>query len=152
MTEDGSYDVSGSTELNDPEADVTFEADATIADLGSDLRISGGATLDIQTHQSFSFTSLGISQGTLTGAASDNLTVTGSMTWVGGTISGFGTLSIAGGAALALGGGNFSYVDETLDGVALDNAGAASFSAVRRDGAARTAPGSTTSRAAASPS
>ncbi len=71
------------------------------------------------------------------------------MTWVGGTISGFGTLSIAGGATLALGGGNFSYVDETLDGVALDNAGAASFSGGAEGMApARTAPGSTTSRAA----
>jgi hypothetical protein len=126
VTEDGYYDVTGSTALNDPEADVTFASDATIADLGADLSISGGATLDIQTGQSIAIDTVEINQGTLTGASSGILTVTGAMTWVGGTISGLRALAIGTGATLSMGQDNNGYT-ETLDGITLDNAGTANL-------------------------
>ncbi len=65
--------------------------------------------------------SLTMSGGTL--STTGTLTVTGTMDWTGGTILGGGTLSIPAGATLTL--GDPSAADtETLDGVALDNAGA----------------------------
>jgi len=53
------------------------------------------------------------------------LTVSGSMTWVGGTVSGGGSLVIANGATLNMSG--FGGNDVTLDGVVLENAGAATL-------------------------
>ena len=97
---------------------ITFTA--PIADLGAGLEVVV-ATLDIATDQSFTFNNLYDSGGVLTGGGGD-LTVTGSMNWDGGTISGFGTLTIASGASLSL-------WDVTLDGVTLDNAGAATLRA-----------------------
>ena len=48
------------------------------------------------------------------------------MTWTGGTIAGFGALDIAAGATFSASGAIGQ--DETLDGVELKNAGAASLS------------------------
>ena len=62
-TEDGTYDVSGSTLVLDPQTVLTFNSDATITSLGSDLQISSGA-LNLTTPQSFSLTSLEMTQGT----------------------------------------------------------------------------------------
>ena len=60
--------------------------------------------MDITTAQSFSFASVEILNGTLSGAGSVNVTITASMSWDQGTISGLGTLTIASGATLSLGG------------------------------------------------
>ena len=66
--------------------------------------------------------------GTLSGANSVNVTVTGSMSWDRGTISGLGTLTIASGATLSLGGGQGDI--ETLGGATLNNAGTATLTSV----------------------
>lgn len=55
-----------------------------------------------------------------------NLAVTGSMSWNGGTISGFGALTIDAGAVLGLSSGEV-VTTETLSGVNLQNAGAVSL-------------------------
>ena len=60
--------------------------------------------MDIAAAQSFSFASVEILNGTLSGAASVNMTVTGTMNWDRGTILGLGTLTVASGATLSLGG------------------------------------------------
>ena len=123
VTVAGTYDVSGSTLVSGGALIVT----APIADLGADLNINGG-TVDITTAQSFSFTSVEILNGTLSGAGSVNVTITGSMSWDQGTISGLGTLTIASGATLSLGGPQRSI--ERLDGTTLDNAGTANLTSV----------------------
>ncbi len=117
----GVYDVSGATVAYGGEVAFT----APITDLGAGLDVVD-ATLDITTSQSFSFTDLSVDNGIVNGGGGD-LTVTGSMTWILGTISGFGTLSIPGQATLALG---TSTADgtETLSGVTLNNAGATTLS------------------------
>ena len=98
MTEDGTYDLGGETQATGG-GTLTFNSDATITDLGSDLEIYYGSTVNIASGQSFSIASVLFSNGggTLTGGGG-SLTVTGSMTWGGGTISGFSTLTIAAGA------------------------------------------------------
>jgi len=63
--------------------------------------------------------------GTLAGAGGD-LTVAGSMVWQGGTISGFGSLTIASGASLDLSDGAFVFT-ETLSGTDLINYGTINF-------------------------
>ncbi len=93
----------------------------TITSNRSALDISDGS-LAFNTTSSIAG-SLTLSNASL-GVAGD-LTVSGPMAWTGGTIAGGGTLSAQGGLAL---GSSGDEVTETLDGVALDNAGAASFS------------------------
>ncbi len=119
----GTYDVSGSTQVDS--GILTFTA--PIADLGADLDVDRGS-VDITTAQSLSFTSVEIYDGTLSGAGSGDVTVTGSMSWDLGTISGLGTLTIASGATLDLGGLQLSL--ETLDDTTLDNAGTATLTTV----------------------
>ena len=103
MTEDGIYDLEGETQTTGGST-LTFNSDATITDLGSDLEIYYGSTVNIASGQSFSIASVLFSDGggTLNGGGG-SLTVTGSMTWGGGTVSGFSTLAIAAGASLTLG-------------------------------------------------
>ncbi len=120
---DGTYDVSGSTQLYS--GTVTFTGE--IADLGSDLNLYD-STLDITTAQSLSLTSVEIYGGTLSGAGSGEMTVTGSMSWEFGTISDLGSLTIASGATLDLGGLQLSL--ETLDDTTLYNAGMATLTSV----------------------
>ena len=122
FTDAGAYDVSGSTRVTSGST-VTFNA--TITNLGNDLEVDN-STLSIATSQSFSFTSLGINGGSLSGLGSGNLTVTGSLTWVGGSISGFGTVSVPSQAALTLGDASNS-LNEELIGIILDNAGTATW-------------------------
>ena len=97
-TEDGAYDVSGSTQV----LYGTAAFNAPITNLGTDLKVDRFATFDVVTNQSFTLTSLEVNQGTLHGAGSGNLTVTASMTWNGGTISGFAALNITNQATLSL--------------------------------------------------
>ena len=123
VTVSGTYDVSGSTLVSGGTLIVT----APIADMGADLNINRG-TVDITTAQSFSFASVEILNGTLSGAGSVNVTITASMSWDQGTISGLGTLTIASGATLSLGGPQRSI--ERLDGTTLDNAGTANLTSV----------------------
>jgi hypothetical protein len=113
-TVSGAYDVTGRTYAARGSR-VSFTA--PIMALGSDLYLSN-AQMNL-TGQSFSLTTLEVYGSTLNGAGGASLTVTGAMTWVGGTVSGFGTLNIPTGATLNLGNGN----SETLEGVALENAG-----------------------------
>ena len=89
----GSYNVAASTDTG---GTVTFTA--PITDLGSDLGVGG--TLNL-TGQSFRMTSVEINpSGLLNGAGGASLTVTGSMSWFGGTLTGFGVLDIASGATV----------------------------------------------------
>ncbi len=94
----------------------------TISSSDSALDISDGA-LALNTSSSIagSFT-----LGNAMLSTAGNLTISGTMTWTGGTIAGLGALDIADGAALqvSLDAGNTA----TLDGVVLENAGAASLS------------------------
>ncbi len=128
-TEAGDYDVSQATTVY-YETTVTFTA--PITDLGSDLNDAGILNLP---GQSFSFTELTVNYPgpatILDGGGGASVTVTGSMIWGGGTITGFGALDIANGATLDIGG----YGDnaETLDGVVLENAGAATLAATNSD-------------------
>jgi hypothetical protein len=118
----GAYDVAMTTDLRSG-ATVTFTA--PIAGLGSDLDVEGGSTLHLP-GQSFSLATLE-KNGTIDGGGGASLTVSGTMTWVGGTVSGSGALNIPSGATLNL--GNSGNSAETLDGVALQNAGTAAWSA-----------------------
>ena len=105
----GLYDIAGLTLIGSGST-VLFNGDATIQDLGSSLLLST-STLDIASSQSFSLTTLGVNQSTLTGGGAGDLTVTGSITWDGGTISGFETLTIPSQATLTL--------SDTIDDVGL---------------------------------
>ena len=122
FTDAGAYDVSGST-LVTSGSTVGFKA--TISDVGNDLEVDN-STLSITTDQSFNLTTLGVNGATLSGPGSGNLTITSSMTWAGGTISGFGTVFVSSQAALTLGAANNS-LNEKLIGITLDNAGAATW-------------------------
>jgi hypothetical protein len=105
---------------------LTFNSDATITDLGTNLSIYyPTSTITVANSQAFSFVAMHI-EGVLSGGGG-NLTVTGSMTWQGGTISGFRTLSIASEAALDLGDPSNSE-SETVVGATLENAGTATLS------------------------
>jgi len=118
VTVEGNYDVTGSTQDN---GRLTFTAPVT--DLGTDLDLLG--TLDIATAQSFDLASLEVTGGSLIGPGSGGLTVTGSMTWNGGVISGLGTLTVASGAVLSAGGSRGFM--EILDATTLDIAGTATL-------------------------
>jgi hypothetical protein len=119
VTIDGSYDVAGGTA--DTYGSATFAQSATIHDLGSDLDVYA-ATLDLDTAQSFSFATVTVTAGSSVDGGGGDLTVTDSMTWDNGLIAGFGTLTISSPATLSLDG------PESLDGVALDNHGTATWS------------------------
>ncbi len=122
-TIDGAFNVSGGTSVGYGSA--TFADDATIDNLGANLEIStSNGALNIASSQSFAITTLSIEEGTLSGDGGD-ITVTGSTTWDGGTISGFGTVTCAGGLTL-IGPSDQNDAIDDLDGVTLDNAGAAS--------------------------
>ena len=122
VTDDGVYDISGTTAVS--YGSLTFPSDATVDNLGADLQINNGAALSMASNRPFAFSTMSIERGTLNGGGG-NLTVTGSMTWDGGTISGFGTLSIPAAATLALGDPSAAATSEVLNGVTLDNAGGA---------------------------
>jgi hypothetical protein len=124
VTEDGTYNVSGSTGIYS--SLFVFNADATIQDLGSNLSVST-STLTIASSQSLSFTTVEIYQSTVSGGGNGAMTVTGTVSWVGGTLSGFGSLSIPAASTLNLG-QQGAQVSEVLDGVTLDNAGTATLS------------------------
>ena len=123
VTVAGTYDVSGSTQVSGGPLIVT----APIADIGADLYVNWG-TVDITTGQLLSCASVEIVNGTLSGTASVNVTVTGAMSWEDGSVTGLGTLTIASGATLSLGGPQGSI--ETLDGTTLHNAGTATLTSV----------------------
>ena len=91
---------------------------------GAGTVITGG-TLHLATGPSFTFATLSMSGGTLTGFSS--LTVTGSTDWTGGTITGGGTFTTQG--SLTLGDPN-QYDIEQLDGATLVNPGAATIATV----------------------
>ena len=93
----------------------------TISSSDSTLDMSSGS-LALATTSSIAG-SLTLSGATLSTAA--DLTVSGSMSWTGGTIAGFGSLDIANGATLQV--SLDPGVTATLDGVVLENAGAAAL-------------------------
>jgi PKD domain len=116
----GAYNVAMTTLLPSG-ATATFTA--PITNLG-DLNVQSGSTLNLP-GQSLSIATVENS-GIINGGGGASLTVSGTMTWVGGTVTGFGALNIPSGATLSLGEGN--NTTETLDGVALENAGTAAWS------------------------
>jgi len=110
---------------------ITVTHDTSVSDAVNSLTISSSqSALDISNGSLALNTTSSIAGGlTLSGATlstAGELTVDGSVTWVGGTVSGGGSLDIATGAALDLGDAS-GNANETLQGVVLQNAGAASF-------------------------
>jgi len=87
----------------------SLDSQATLSLSNGTLSIAASSTLS----------DLNVSDGTLTGAG--DLTVTGTMNWSGGTMSGTGTTTLAQGGALDL-----SYI-LSLDGRTLVNAGTATW-------------------------
>ena len=122
VTDDGVYNISGTTVTS--VGSLTFNSDATITDLGSDLVVST-SSLNIASNQSFDLTTLVINGGTLNGGGSGALLVTGSMTWDEGTVSGFETLTISSQATLTLGDVNDDAPTDLLVGLTLNNFGTA---------------------------
>jgi hypothetical protein len=99
----GTYDVTGRTYFTgDPSSSSTVSFAAPITALGSDLALTD-AVVHL-TGQSFSLPTLEIIHDSeLDGAGAASLTVTGSMTWDGGGVTGLGVLDIPSGATLNLG-------------------------------------------------
>ena len=118
-TVSGSYNVATQTYLY--ATSLTFTT--AIINLGTDLSINN-SNLNL-TGQSFSLATVEFYGGGLNGMGGASLTVTDSIDWIGGTLTGFGALEIPQTATLLLSSGANS---ETLDGVELQNAGAASLS------------------------
>jgi hypothetical protein len=123
VTITGAYNVTGTTQVSG--GTVDFNPAATVTNIGGALTISGG-TGNFNSGEALSVTTLTQSGGTLSG--SDDLTVTGSMTWTstaaGSTQSGSGTTTIVSAASLNVSG---SY-NKTLAGRRLDNHGSAVWS------------------------
>jgi YD repeat-containing protein len=117
----GCYNITGSTLVSGSSA-VMANLTGPVASLGRSLMISTG-TLNLSGGVPINVQTLSLSDGTLTG--SDPLTVSGAMSWTGGTISGRGVINANGG--LALGGGPGVAIGETLSGRTLNNAGAATL-------------------------
>src|SRR5262249_35055717 len=110
----GAYDASIATVVSN--GTVTFEPSATLTSLGQLLTVSGGTAM-FPAGTALSLPALTITGGTLT---SGDLTVTGLLTWSGGTISGAGTTTAQGGLTL-----NGPY--RVLDGRTLLNPGTATW-------------------------
>ncbi len=129
VTVAGAYDVTGTTFAYSSNSGISFTARitdlSTAFDLGAALVVAS-APLHIAASVPLTFTYLNVDSVSAITGAGGNLTVTGSMFWYAGTISGFGTLAIAGGATLELSSG-YDVETETLNGVTLDNAGAATL-------------------------
>lgn len=110
------YDVGEQTVISG--STVTFEGGATV-DLSDTLVIEGGS-LNLSSGTNFTVATYEHANGTLTG--SDNLTVTGPMTWERGVIRGTGVLNANGGIAMA------ALATITLtDTRTLNNAGTATW-------------------------
>jgi hypothetical protein len=112
MTVEGSYDVSGTTEVVGA---FTLAPGATVVDLGATLQLSSGAAVaDLGSGAPLTVPSLVQTAGTLTG--SDDLTVTADATWSGGTQSGSGRTLIDTTVPLAIGGDALKALSErTID-------------------------------------
>jgi filamentous hemagglutinin family protein len=138
-TAGGTYNVTGTTTIND--GTNTFSATG-VTGLGNltvsggantidginltsigDIAVSGGTTT-ISTGNSFSFSNLNVTGGTLQG--SDNLTVTSTATWNGGTIGGTGTLTTNSGVTTTMSG---SVANATLSRT-WDNNGTINWSPI----------------------
>ncbi len=125
VTVGGTYDVTGGTFA----AGGTLSFTAPITSVGTDLFLEQGAVVNLP-GQSLVLSTLEDYGSTLNGGSGGgaSLTVTGSMTWINGMVTGFGSLDISNGATLDLGNGNNSI--ETVSGVELDNAGTAVLASV----------------------
>ena len=111
-TIEGSYDVSGTTEVR---GTLNLAAGATIVDLGATLHLNGGAaTADLSSGSPLTVPTLTLTAGTLTG--SDELTVTGSATWTGGVQAGSGKTIFVPGVPVEISGTNLKTLRErTID-------------------------------------
>ena len=98
----------------------TVNFNASVSGLGPLLTVSGGAVNF--NSDPVVFTTVNLSGG-LGGSA--DVTVTGSLTWTAGTMTGTGTTEILAGGTLSIGGG--SYMDKYL-GRTLNNSGTATLS------------------------
>jgi fibronectin-binding autotransporter adhesin len=108
---DGTYNFGGTTSLNSLfSAPVTFTAQSQPANLGSQVILMGNSVLNLETGRPVSLSSLQLQSGTLGG--SDPVTVTGQLTWSGGTLSGNDALNPP--ATLTLpAGAQFSFIGST---------------------------------------
>ncbi len=111
-TSTGSFDVSSGALLNFSAGSHTFNAGVTLPGVGP-VRV-GGATLTV--NSGLSTSNFELTGGTVTGG--DTITVTGSMNWSAGTMSGSGVTTIQSGATLTVPTGT-----STLDTRTLDNSG-----------------------------
>ena len=115
VTAGGSYEVTGATSFAG--ADVAFAPACSIIAVGDSLSVSAG-TASFDSGETVSCRRLDISGGTLTG--SDEIAVTGSLSWSHGAMSGTGRTSVGGTADLIAG------TSKILER-ALDNAGTATL-------------------------
>ena len=118
LNDAGTVNVTGATTVD---SGGTFNLTGPITTLGSTLTLSSGGTLNLGTNN-LGVATLNQSYGTLTG--SGIVTVSGSMSWTGGTQTGTGSTSLAAASTSTFGGAGGS---ETLDTRTLNNAGAASM-------------------------
>jgi len=96
----GAYDVSGSTTITSGTA--TFHPAATVASVGAALVVgtgSGTGTMDLGSGEPIDVTTLALAGGTLQGA--DTVTVSGTMSWVNGLMTGAGAVNANGGIAFS---------------------------------------------------
>ena len=114
------YDVTGNTWVGSA-ATLRFLAGSNVAALG-DIGLSGG-TLDFSTGSPIVASSLVQTGGIIAG--SDTITVSGTITWTGGTMDGPGTTVAQG--ALQLGTDDGSAHTEALAARTFDNAGTAAW-------------------------
>jgi hypothetical protein len=108
----GTYNLSGATSVTGGTANFT----SPVTSLGSSLTVSLG-TANLSGGGAITVAAVTLSGGTLTG--SDNLTVSTTMNWTGGTLSGTGSTLIGISGALTIAGA----ADKTLDGRTLNLAG-----------------------------
>jgi hypothetical protein len=111
----GSYAVTDSTTVTSGTVNITGE----VSSVGSTLSVQNG-TANFSSGESIGVTTLSIAAGNLTG--SDTITVSGMLSWTGGTMSGTGSTIANGGIAIS------GTPGKVLNGRTLTNNGMATWS------------------------
>jgi Domain of unknown function DUF11/PKD-like domain len=119
VTLDGTFNVTGGLTFSG--ATVTFNAPATISAIPSTVTVSSG-TATFNTGETVPFTNVSLTGGTIGGT--DAMTLSGTWSWTGGTLTGTGSLAINNGASMALTGAT----SKSLSQRAITNAGAITWS------------------------
>jgi hypothetical protein len=111
----GTYNVAGTTTITETPfvGAATVRFTGPIANIGSNLVISGNATVD------FADNNVSVASATMSGGrllSSGDFGIAGVMTWSGGTMGDFGSTTVASGARLTISGS----ADKILDGRTLN--------------------------------